>query len=138
MVSLAVVLGLCTGCYDGAALVNQARSAALNTRLAEVDLGFFRTTLPRDPNSASLTELEFHIFGTAPRYHVPAIEKQLKADEFRVRHGTIAAVRRSTRDELAEPNLSRLRSRIERVINSVLEDAPVKSIGFYEVTLHDM
>jgi hypothetical protein len=131
-------IGLCAGCYDAEALVSQARSAALNTRLAEVDLGSFRTTLPRNPDSAALTELELHIFGMVPRYRVPALEQQLKEEEYRLRHETLAAVRRSTRDELAEPSLTRLRSRLENVVNGILAEAPVKSIGFYDVKVYDM
>lgn len=132
-----IALGLapCSGCYDGDALVEAARSTALKTRLAEVDFGTFHTTLPRDRKTNSLTELELHIFGTAPRYRVPAIEKQLRAEEFRLRHETLAAVRTATREELAEPDLMQLRARIERVVNAILSDAPVKTIGFYEVTL---
>jgi hypothetical protein len=135
-----VVVGalLCAGCYNGNAIVERARSVALNTRLAEVDLGKYRTTLPRDPQSGMFTELDIHIFGTVPRYRVPDIEKQLKTDEYRLRHETLATLRRTTREELAEPNLSQMRSRIEKVVNSLLEEAPVKSIGFYSVRLRDM
>jgi hypothetical protein len=135
LVAMAFGMAACTGCYDGEALVEAARSTALKTRLAEVDFGKFQTTLPRDRKTNSLTELQLHIFGTAPRYRVPAIEQQLRAEEFRLRHATLAAVRTATREELAEPNLLQLRARIERVVNGVLTDAPVKSVGFYEVTL---
>jgi flagellar basal body-associated protein FliL len=131
----AVALVLCAGCYDGSAMVKQVQSAALNTRLAEVDLGAFQTTLPRDPNTQKFTSLDIHIFGTVPRYQLAAINKQLKADEFRVRHEMITAVRQSTRDELAEPNFAQLRARIEKVVNGVLADAPVKEIGFYQLTM---
>ena len=130
--------GLCAGCYDGTALVSRARSAALTTRLSEVDLGSYHTTLPRDPNSVSLTELRMHLFGTVPRYRVPAIEQQLKTEEFRIRHATLAAVRKASREELAEPSLASLRERIEKVVNEILEDAPVKSIGFYDVAMRRM
>jgi hypothetical protein len=34
---------------------------------------------------------------------------------------------------LADPDFAQLRARIETVVNSILTDAPVKSIGFYEV-----
>ena len=73
-------LAAASGCYDGAALVNDVRSAALRTRLAEVDLGTIKTTMPRDQASSTTTEVELHIFGTVPRYRVPEIEKQLQAD----------------------------------------------------------
>jgi hypothetical protein len=132
---VAMVLAACPGCYDGDALVSEARSAALNTRLAEVDFGTFRTTLPCDRSNNSFTDLELHIFGTVPRYHVLAVKKKLRTEEYRLRHETLAAVRTATRDELAEPSLVELRARIERVVNAIFDDAPVKSIGFYQVTL---
>jgi len=135
LATAAFVSGLCSGCYDGEVLVNQARSAALNTRLAEVDLGKFQTTLPRHPDSRSLTELDMHIFGTVPRYRVPEIEKQLKTEEYRLRYETLVALRKSTREELSEPSLAQLRTRIEDVVNGILADAPIKTIGFYAVTM---
>jgi hypothetical protein len=138
--SRAVVVGalLCTGCYNGDAIVERARSVALNTRLAEVDLGSYHTTLPRDPQSGLFTELDIHIFGTVPRYRAPDIEKRLKTDEYRLRHEMLASLRRSTREELAEPSFSQIRARIEKLVNSLLAEASVKSIGFYSVRLRDM
>ena len=127
--------GVVRGCYDGSEMVKQAQSVALKTRLAEIDLGKFQTTLPRDPVTNHFTALDIHIFGTVPRYRLAAVTKQLKADEYRVRHETLAAVRKSTREELAEPNFAQLRARIEKVVNGVLEDAPVKEIGFYQLTM---
>jgi hypothetical protein len=131
--ALLVALSLSTGCYDGEALINDVRSAALRTRLVEIDLGSYRTTMPRTRNESEATEIELHIFGTVPRYRVPAIEKVLAADGYRLRHETIAAVRKATAAELAEPDLAALRARLEKVINARLADASVKSIGFYEV-----
>ena len=132
-----LLLGLasCAGCYDPGALINEVRSAALRSRLVEVDLGSFRTTMPHPRNTSETTELQLHIFGTVPRYRVPDIEKQLQADGFRLRHETIAAVRQASREELAEPSLNQLRSRIEKVVNHILDDAPVKTIGFYDVRM---
>ena len=135
---LAIGACLCAGCYDSEVLITQARSAALNSRLAEVDLGLFFTTLPSDPDSASLTEVRVHIFGTVPRYRVLEIEKQLKTESYRLRHEMLAAVRKTTREELAEPNFNHLRTRIEGVVNGILADAPVKSIGFYDIAMRQM
>ena len=131
----ALSLAACAGCYDGDALVEAARSTAVKTRLAEVDFGLFQTTLPRDRETSVLTELKLHVFGTVPRYRVPDIKKQLKVEEYRLRAETLEAVRNATRDELSEPSLTQLRERIERVLNEILTDAPVKTIGFYEVSL---
>ena len=123
------------GCYDGGALVKQAQSTALKASFAEVDLGEYRTTLPRDPESGVFTTLDVHIFGTVPRSRLSEVKKQLKADEFRIRHEALTAVRQSSRDELTDPTLAKLRARIEEVVNRVLADAPLKGIGFYQLTL---
>ena len=132
---LAVALAVCAGCYDGSSMVKEAQSAALKTRLAEIDLGKFQTTLQRDPVTNHFTAIDVHIFGTVPRYQLAAVTKQLKADEYRVRHETLAAVRKSSREELAEPSFAQLRARIEKVVNSILADAPVKEVGFYQLTM---
>jgi hypothetical protein len=133
--ALLLALSLSSGCYNGDALINEVRSAALRTRLVEVDLGSYRTTMPRQPNESEATEIELHIFGTVPRYRIPEIEKQLTTDGFRLRHETLTAVRKTTDEELAEPNLTALRARLEQVVNEQLADAPVKSIGFYAVRM---
>ena len=130
-----LALAVCSGCYDGELLVREARSTAVNTRLAEVDLGRFLTTLPRDRKSNTFTELEVHLFATVPRSRVAAVNKQLQAEEYRLRHDLLAAVRGATSQELAEPSLAQLRARIEQIVNAALSDTSVKSIGFYEVTL---
>jgi hypothetical protein len=132
---LAIALSLCAGCYDGDSMVKEAQSAALKTRLAEVDLGKYQTTLPRDPVTNRFTALDIHIFGTVPRYRLAAVNKQLQADEYRMRYKTLAAVRQSSREELAEPDFAQLRARLEKVVNSILQDAPVKEIGFYQLTM---
>jgi hypothetical protein len=135
LMCLAVSLIFFTGCYDGGEMVKRAQSAALNTRLAEVDLGKFQTTLPRDPNTNHFTAVDLHIFGTIPRYQLAAVTRQLKSDEYRLRYETLAALRQSTREELADPNFTQLRARIEKVVNGVLADAPIKEVGFYQLTM---
>ena len=124
------------GCYDGAALVEHARSAAQSTRLAEVELGTYLTTMPKDPETKSLTELELRLFGTVPRYRVPMVERQLKTDDYRLRHELLAAVRQASPGELAEPSLTQLRLRIEKVVNAILKDAPIERVLFYNIRVN--
>jgi flagellar basal body-associated protein FliL len=107
----------------------------LTATLAEVDLGQFVTTLPRDPESGVFTTINVHFFGTVTRSRLSAVKKQLRADEYRMRHELLAAVRRSTRDELADPALPNLRARVLKVANQILTDAPVKEVGFYQLTV---
>jgi hypothetical protein len=125
----AACLAICGGCYDSRALVEQVRSDALRSQLHEVDLGLYRTTMPRDHDTSALTEIELRLFGTVPQYRIPAIERQLKIDGYRLRYDTLVAIRETSPEELAEPDLGRLRARLTQVVNSVLQDAPIKSIG---------
>jgi hypothetical protein len=135
LVIAALVVVATAGCYDGEALVQAAHSTAVQSRLVEVDFGTFHTTLPRDSETGLLTEVRMHVFGTVPRYRESEVKKQLNAEEYRVRAETLGAVRAASRDELAEPSLTKLRERIGLVMNEIIADQPVKSIGFYEVTL---
>ena len=132
---LPLLLTISGGCYDGEALLKQAQSTALNASLAEVDLGEFSTTLPRDLDTGRYTSIDLHIFGTVPRSRLSEVKKQLKYEDYRLRHETLTAVRQSTRDELTDPTLAKLRARLEQVVNQVLDDAPVKEIGFYQLTV---
>ena len=75
------------------------------------------------------------MFGTVPRSRLSEIKKQIKSDEFRVRHETLTAVRQATREELTDPKLAALRARIEKAVNGVLADSPLKEVGFYQLTL---
>jgi hypothetical protein len=138
LVVAALVVVLYSGCYNGEVLVTQARSAALNTRVAEIDLGSFHTSLPRDPKSDLITELGLHIFGNVPHYQVDAINRQIALEEYRLRHEIIAAIRATSNEELAEPSLKSLRARIEHIVNGILDESPVEAIGFYEVTIRQM
>lgn len=132
-----LVLGatLLAGCYDGESLVREARSATTSPRLAEVDLGIFQVTLPRDPRSGLWTDLNLHIFGTVPRSRRSAVKKQLQANEYLLRHETLAALRGTDAEELTDPELAQLRQRVQRVVNELFPDTPVQSIGFYQITL---
>ena len=124
-----------SGCYDSKALVDQVRTDALRGQTHEINLGLYRTTMPRDPNTGTLTEIELQLFGTAPKYKIPAIEKQLKADGYKLRYDTIVAIRRTTADELGEPNLGHLRTRLMEVANDVIKDAPIQTIGVEKIRI---
>ena len=132
---LVLYLALCEGCYDSKALVDQVRTDALRGQTHEIKLGYFHTTMPRDLNRSSITVLELELFGTVPQYKIPAIEKQLKADGFKLRHDTLVAIRQTTDEELAEPNLGQLRNRLMQVANNILVDAPIQSIGVEKIRI---
>lgn len=134
MSSLAAAVSL-TGCYDSSALVNQVRSDALRSQTHELDLGLYRTTLPRDPDTGRLSEIELQLFGTVPQYKIATIKKQLKADEPKLRYDTLIAIRETSAEELGEPDLGKLRNRLMDVANNVIKDAPIQSIGVEKIRI---
>jgi hypothetical protein len=134
-VALATTALVCAGCYDAHALVDQVRTDALRNRLHEVDLGTYRTTMPRDPKTTLLMEVEVHLFSTVPQYKIHAIEEGLETDGYRLRYETLAAIRQTSGDELAEPDLTQLRGRLMQVVNKILADAPLKSIGIQDLKI---
>jgi hypothetical protein len=131
----ALNLVVCAGCYDSKALVDQVRSDALRSQTHEIDFGHYRTTMPRDLNTSTLTEIELQLFGTAPQYKIHAIEKQLKADGYKLRSDTLVAIRQTTAEELGEPNLGQLRTRLMQVANNVLEGGPIQSNGVEKIRI---
>lgn len=133
--SCALCLVVATGCYNSKALVAQVRSEALRGQTHEIDLGLYRTTLPRDPNTNTLTEIELRMYGTVPQYKIPIIEKQLKADDYKLRYDMLVAIRKTTAEELGEPNLGQLRTRMMKVANGVLKDAPIQAIGVEKIRI---
>jgi hypothetical protein len=135
MVVLAPMAVVCSGCYDAHALVDQVRTDALRNRLHEVDLGTFRTTMPRDAKTTLLMEVEVHLFSTVPQFKIHAVEKGLEADGYRLRYDTLAAIRETNSEELAEPDLGRLRGRLLQVVNKTLADTPLKSIGIQDIKI---
>lgn len=134
-VALAGSVLVCAGCYDAHALVDQVRTDAQPNRLHEVDLGTFRTTMPRDPKTTLLMEVEVHLFSTVPQYKIHAVEKGLEADGYRLRYDTLAAIRETNSEELAEPDLGQLRGRLLQVVNKTLADTPLKSIGIQDIKI---
>jgi hypothetical protein len=79
--------------------------------------------------------MEFHVFGTVPRSRLSAVTRQHEIDDYRLRHEILIAARKCTREELSDPALAVLRARIKEVVNKLFTDAPVKEIGFYQITL---
>lgn len=121
------------GCYDGDKLVAQVRDKAIRTRLEEVPLGSFRTTLPRDTVEITRMEVDIELFGTALRYKIPDIEEAIERDNHRLRRAVITSLRETTAEEIKDPSLTSLRARLTEVVNQQLADTPVKTLGIRHV-----
>lgn len=122
-----------TGCYDSKRLIEAARNKAIQTRLDEVDLGEFRTTLPRDHADSSAMEVVVDLFGTVPRYKIPVVQEVIDRDEYRMRQAVIIALRKTTANEIADPHLTTFRERLLTVVNAELGETQLESLGFREV-----
>ncbi|MGI9455701.1 MAG: hypothetical protein ACR2NU_04020 [Aeoliella sp.] len=121
------------GCYDGEQLIEEVRDQAIRSRLEEIDLGYFRTTLPRDSSSSSRIEVELELFGTAVRYKIPEIESAIEDASHRLRQAILVAIRQTTTQEMDDPSLTQLRARLLQVANTELAEAPVEELGIRKV-----
>ncbi|MDA8746154.1 hypothetical protein N9N28_16130 [Rubripirellula amarantea] len=121
------------GCYDSKSLIEEVRNQAIRTRLDEVKLGYFRTTLPRSDADATAMEVEVELFGTAVRYKIPELEKVIERDGYRLRQALMVALRQTTQTEIADPNLTTFRERLLEVVNAELMETPIESLGFRTV-----
>ncbi len=133
--SLLLLLGVAalSGCYDEKRLVEEVRKKAIRSRLEEVDLGSFRTTLPRDILTAARIEVELELFGTEVRYKIPEIKKGVDEQGHRLRQAVLVAIRQMTPEEMDDPGLGELRQRLLHVVNSELSETPVKELGIRKV-----
>lgn len=127
----AVLIG--AGCYNSKSLVDEVRNRAIRTRLDEVSIGHFRTTLPRSANDDSPMEIEVDLFGTAVRHRIPEIEELVEQQSYRLRQALLVAIRQTTADEIADPNLTTFRDRLLTVVQAELDEVPIESIGFRTV-----
>lgn len=121
------------GCYDGERLIEQVRAQAVRTRLEEAAIGEFNVTLPRDDVAGETTEVRLRVFAESERFKIEDILREVEAKRALIEDQAIRTLREASRDELAEPGLDSLRERLLMVLNSVLTDSPLESVGFYEV-----
>lgn len=131
--ALAAACLLLGGCYNAERLVERVRDNAIRTRMDEVELGSFRVTLPRHERTGEMTEIDIRVFGRSQRYKINEIEADLKANGPQIEDRTLRTLRETSRRDLAEPELISLRKRILDAMNAELTDAPLESVGFYDV-----
>lgn len=133
VLGLSVLVGtlslVCAGCYSGDSLVLLARSEAMRTRLSEVQLGHFRTTMPRDIDTGAQASTEFRIYGTAPHYRTEELEAKIDEDGYRLRYAILTAIRQSTPNELADPEFVELRNRLAKVAADFFGETTIDAIG---------
>ena len=122
------------GCYDAASLIEKAKQEQSSTRLEEVALGIYRTTLPRNDDDMSTVTLELDFFGNIAKKDVPDATTNLEEANYLLRHQILVAVRQSTADEFADPQLQAVRDRVLGVANGLLPDAPIQSIGIKDMS----
>ncbi|QDV76186.1 flagellar basal body-associated FliL family protein [Botrimarina mediterranea] len=131
---VALTLGVpSVGCFNSEKLVERVRNNAIRTRIDEVKLGQYRVTLPRNPQTGEMAEVDVKVYGETLRYKINEIEDELKSRAPEIEDRTLQVLRETSREELADPNLVTLRERLLTSMNEVLTGAPLKSIGFYQV-----
>ncbi len=126
-------MGFFTGCYDSELLIQRAQDKAIRARLEEIDLGTFRVTLPRNPITSDMTEIDVHMFGQMPHYKIPDAEQELEEKAYLLQDRTLAKLREFDQRDLVDPDLKKLRAELLATVNSVLDEPAVDSVGFYSM-----
>jgi hypothetical protein len=134
-VGLLVVLLLASptfvGCFNAEVMLEARHVVAIRKRLVEVDLGEFRVTLPQAAERTESPELHFHVFGHVANRDLDDIEEMLAKNGPAIRNNVLIVARMMTIEDLEDPKLAALRSRITQVVNDSLEGKPVQEVGFY-------
>lgn len=128
---------LLTGCFNADAMIESRRKVAILARLEEVDLGKFRLTLPRPPQSDEMAEIQFHVFGQVANRDLDAVTESLETYGPELRHRLLLAARELQLEDIEDPQLDLLRTQIATVINETLPGEPLQSVGFYRFAYHN-
>jgi hypothetical protein len=126
-----------SGCYDGKALIARALQRVAEDHRAEIELGAYEITLPRQHDNPVATTLQLTVVATVDREDVRKIKKQLAAVETLLRHKTLFALRRCSREELLESSLQSLHNRVAELTRDYLTTAPIESIAFKTFTVYE-
>ena len=129
---ISVLGGSQVGCYDGQELVDRIRSKAIRTRLEEVDLGTFRITLPQHEKTAELTEINVHMFAHTARYKTKALKRELEEKSHLVHDKAITTLRSLSHADLADPDLTKVRTKMLDGVNEILEEPVLSDVGLYD------
>lgn len=124
-----------SGCYNGDALVERARSRAIRTRLEEVDLGKYRITLPPDSARNEMYELRMHFFAHAARHKVSRLLDEVEEKSYLIRDRLLSSIRAMEPEEFEDPELAMVKSSALEAVNGVLEEPLFSSLGLYEFHL---
>ena len=134
-ISWCVVL---VGCFNAEAMVEARRAVAIKARLEEVDLGEFRVTLPRPPQSNEVAEIQFHAFGHVANRDLRVVQEALEEHGPEFRHRLLLATRQLGMREIEDPYLQSLRRQIAEVVNETLPGEPLQSVGFYRFSFSNL
>ena len=121
-----------SGCYNGDALVERIRSRAISTRLEEIDLGHIRVTLPRDAQIDETVEMHVHLFAHAARHKIDDLKEELELKSFLINDELLTTFRNFTSEDLADPELNRVRDSVLATMNELLDEPVLSSLGLYD------
>lgn len=128
---------LLPGCFSADSLIQAHRKNAMGAKLGEVDLGKFHISLPQPAQSTAVAEINFHAFGQVANRDLKKVHEVLEQEGPRLRHQLLLATRQLKPEEITDPDLAYLRSKIIEVFNDSIPGEPVESVGFYHFRYTD-
>jgi hypothetical protein len=122
---------LTSGCFNADRLIAARRDAANGYKLAEVDLGEFHVTLPKLPGAEGGGVVEFHLFGQVANRDKSTVIEQIELRQPELRYRVLLSVRNLDQQRIDEPRLSKLRESMAKVVNEMLGEELIQSVGFF-------
>lgn len=131
------------GCQDGSnrdggggpsqralQLSNYLLDGSLQGQHYEFDLGEYRVPVPQHDLNTVLF-VEFQLIAVVPQSEEERLKARVKLVEHRLRHAVIVAVRKLSRSEIFQQELTVVKARLIEAINRVLGKPTVKKIEFF-------
>lgn len=118
-------------------MINARRDIAVLARLEEVDLGKFSLTLPQPTGSDQLAEIQFHAFGQVANRDLSKVTETIEELGPEFRHRLLMAIRQFNLSDLEESDLTMLKEKITEVVNEMLPEASLHSVGLYSFAYHN-
>ncbi|MCA9247785.1 MAG: hypothetical protein KDA42_11730 [Planctomycetales bacterium] len=118
---------------DSSLLKSSARRTVtaepVNPVHTEVELGEFDVPVRFADTNSTIT-IFTHLFATVRINEKDNFEEQIEAKQARLRERIVVAFRATTRDELQERNLIRLKERLRQAVLAAIPDPSAYRVGF--------
>ena len=84
------------------------------------------------PSAGVLTEINVHMFAHTARYKTKALKRELEEKSHLVHDKAITTLRSLSHADLADPDLTKVRTKMLDGVNEILEEPVLSDVGLYD------